>query len=749
MKKAALFLGILLLLAGSAWAKKVTNPIREIIVEGTKNVKTKVVYKAIKSKKGKAYSEEKVREDVQRILEQGYFDNVEVAFDPAAMRITFIVKEKPQIKKVNFKGNKVFSQGKLRSTSEMKEKEYYDVAKLEESRSKIITLYHDKGYADLKLEIYPTLNELENKITITYILSEGNRILIGKVKVKGVNAYKPKKILKLMKTRRKKVYKDETIREDLREVAKFYKNNGYVDVQVGEPSITYNEERTKMFIEIPITEGPKYRVGRISFSGNKEYGEKQLAKAMLIKTGMIYKEEKLNESRQAVLEMYSDKGYLNCRVEPVFTPDVQKEKMNINFDITENNIVYVGQIYIDGLNFTKEFVIRREVTLKEGDIFAAGRVRRSMEKIYNLGFIDAVEPEILPTERKDVMDLSFNITEGKPGVLTAGAGYSSIDKLVGSLQVQHINLFGRAQRLNVLWEFGARRQNYEIDWTEPWFLNKPMSLGLGLFNMERRRDYGTVYNAYKEGRKGGSVRVGPRLSDNLSLLFAYSYEDIEVFEIDPDLVSTISASKDITSSLSSSVVWDTRDNIFDPSTGNRQALTVQYAGGVLGGDVNFVKPTARSSWFFPTFWKFVLSCNVTMGAVESFPPSTEVPIYEKFYVGGADSIRGYQYRSEIGPVEGGKFMAIGNVEYKFPIVQEKKRTILQGAFFYDIGGAWRTANDFELSLGEEETKLKAGFGFGIRFTTPVFPLRLDWGYGLNHKPGEELSQFYFTIGNIF
>ena len=162
-----------------------------------------------------------------------------------------------------------------------------------------------------------------------------------------------------------------------------------------------------------------------------------------------------------------------------------------------------------------------------------------------------------------------------------------------------------------------------------------------------------------------------------------------------------------------------------------------------------MKTIVSSSWYIPTFWKFVLSMNTRLGGINGFNTDKDIPIYERFYVGGAETVRGYQYRSEIGPAEGGTAMAVCNIEYKFPIVQEKKRTILQGALFYDVGGQWLSAKDIDLTLGQETNKLKAGFGFGIRFTTPVFTLRLDWGYGLNHKDKEELSQFYFTIGNIF
>lgn len=747
MKKLLIIAGVFMCFCGLAQAQ--SNKISAIAVTGNVNVKEKAIRNEIKSKVNKPYSEETVKGDIQNILALGSFENVEVAVDTATYRVTFEVKEKPYITKINFKGNKKFSSGRLKDEITLKEKSFYDFVKFDESKQKIITLYSDKGYADVKLDAYPTNDESKNQMTVSFLLNEGNRILIGGVNIEGVKAYKPKKILGLMKTKRKKVYKEDTLREDISKIEMFYKNNGFIDVKIGEPVIAYNKERTLMQIAIPVTEGLKYKIGSIDFAGNTVFQVAELEKHLSIKSGQIYSEERMQESRQAIAEMYADRGYLHAQVEPSFIPKIEEGMMDVRFDIIEGEVVYLGSLFIDGLNYTKEYVIRREVLLKEGDIFSSSKVRRSIEKIYNLGFIDSVEPQLQPTERPNIMDLVIGVTEGKPGMLSAGAGYSSVDQLVGTLQVQHMNLLGRGQRLNLLWEFGARKQNYEISWTEPWFLYKPVSLTVGVFNTERNRDFGSTFSAYKEGRKGGSITFGPRLSDYLSLQFSYSYEDIRVFDIDPAVVTSVSPSHDVTSSLSSQIIWDSRDNIFDASRGNRQSFSVQYAGGALGGDVNFVKPIARSSWYFPTFWKFVLSVNGQFGLVENFSPSKDVPIYERFYVGGAETVRGYQYRSEIGPEEGAKEMAVMNIEYKFPIAQEKKRTILQGALFFDVGGAWRSGNDVNLTLGEGENNLKAGVGFGLRFTTPVFPLRLDWGYGLNHRPGEPLSQFYFTIGNMF
>ncbi len=753
MKRTVTVLLVFLAASLPVFGQKVAS----VSIEGLKNVKEKAVRGQLKTRTGKQYSEDIVTGDIQNILGLGYFDNAEVTVDSSTWRITFKVMEKPFIKKIAVKGNKKFSQGRIKDEMLLKEKEYYDLSKMEESKTKIATLYGDKGYADMKLEVYPTVDEATNQMTVSFLITEGNRILIGDVILEGVNSFKPKKVRKLMKTRRSKVYKEETLQEDRREIEKFYKNNGYNNVKVSEPEIEYNAERTRMVVIVTVNEGPRYKIGTIGFAGNTVFGEQELRKPMAIKSGEIFNDERLQESRQSMLEMYSDRGYLHAQVEPQYDEDPQKGIMDITFTIAEDAIVYMGNVFIDGLVSTKEKVIRREITLKEGDVFSAAKVRRSLEKIYNLGFIDAVEPQIMPTEKPDVMDLGLNVTEGKPGMLSAGAGYSSVDQFVGTLQVQHINLFGRAQRLNLTWEFGARKQNYEISWTEPWFLDRPMSFGLSAFNTDRLRDYGSVTSAYHEARKGGSASFGPRLSDILSLQFTYSYEQVEIYDIDQTVLAAIQAeqananilSNGITSSLSSQIVRDTRDNIFDASRGNRQSLSVQLAGGPLGGTENFVKPIVRTSWFFPTFWKFVFSLNGTAGLVQNFAPSDDVKSWERFYVGGADTVRGYAYRDEIGPDRGGKMMAVFNAEYKFPIVQERKRTILQGAFFADMGGSWLDPQDFRFTVGEGETDMKVGVGFGIRFTTPVFPLRLDWGYGLNHKPGEDLSQFYFTIGNMF
>ncbi|MDI6756917.1 MAG: outer membrane protein assembly factor BamA [Endomicrobiia bacterium] len=755
---AAMLLGaaILFVSSSSSVAAKKTGDVQapriaSVVINGLYNIRERTVIAEMKSRRGSVYDPAKITRDIETLAAMGHFENVEISFDPAYNVVTVDIIEKPYVRKIDFRGNKRFSRGRLLDEITVKEKEFLDKLATMESEAKILALYRDEGYADCSVETITSVDD-ENRITVNFLVTEGNKILISDVFIRGPKIFNEKKILSLMKTRRKKVYKQDVIENDIKEIENFYKNRGWQEIAISRPEIVFNEARTAMTVLLVISEGVRYRVGEVSFDGHTAVTEKELKKLVALKKNKFYNDERFQETISNIHQIYADKGYLRASASPDFLKNKDAGVMDILLRISEGPVFYLGYVDVTGLTYTQEKVIRREVLLKEGDVFRSGVLRRSLEKIYNLGFLESVEPEIRPTSKENIVDLVINVAEGKPGILTAGAGYSSVDKLVGTLQVQHINLLGRAQRLNLMWEFGERKQNYEISWTEPWFMDRPVSFGIDVFNTERLREYGTIYSAYRESRKGGALRVGPRLSDILSLLFSYSYEEIGIFDISAAAAASpynITQSRNITSSLSSQIVRDSRDNIFDATRGYTNSLSLQYAGGIMGGDVNFIKSVGATSWYLKTFWKFVLSTNLRIGWIGAFPPSPDVPIYEKFYVGGAETVRGYRYRGEIGPDGGGRAMMVANVEYKFPIVQERNRTILQGAFFYDIGGAWNEFGDMNMRTGMSENDLKSGVGFGIRFTTPVFPIRLDWGHGLNHKAGEDPSQFYFTIGQIF
>jgi len=729
--------------------------ITDVIIEGNINIKEKEIRSQIKTRKKSIYNEENLKEDKDNIFKLGYFEDVTVVVDTETYKVKFIVKEKPYVKKIEFKGNKKIKDRTLKSELSTKEKEYLNRLSLEEDKNKLEEFYKNKGYifVDIKYDII--LDEITNQAKIIFFIIEGQKVTIGRVKIEGTKAYKEKRILKLMKTKQKKVYNEKTLNDDIEEIKKFYKNNGFESVSISTPLLTYNELGNLMYINIKIEEGEKYKIRSIEFYGNTIFSDPVLYKVLVLKEGMVYNEEKLNESKQAIGELYSDKGYIRCVIEPELIHSTETNKMDIKFNIIENGIVYVDRIYIEGLYYTKENVIRREIIIKENDPLRASQVRRSLERIYNLGFLDDVNVDIQPTGTTNYADIVFSITEGKPGMVSMGAGYSSVDGWVGQMQVSHLNLFGRAQRLSLLWEFGGRRQNYEINWTDPWFLNKQMSFGVSIYDLIRQRALGVNPDAYKEHRQGTDLRVGPRLSEYLSLLFTFSFEKVRIYEVqDPSLKEQTT----LRSTLVSQIIYDTRDNIFNPTRGNRNSISVQLTGGPLGGDVHYYQPILKTSWFFPTFLKLTFSANANIAFIEPLSGyGYQLTSYDKFHIGGPDTVRGYSYQ-ELGPTDGGTIMFVGNIELKLPIATEKKQTILQGAIFYDVGSTWSSIDDVNLNIGATDdwkynhkwdNLMKSGVGFGFRFTIPAFPVRFDFGWALQPTISSKQPEFYFTIGQIF
>ena len=722
--------------------------VESIEIIGNKNISTAEILGKMKLKKGHVYDEDVLKEDIENIRNIGAFEEVfpEISTTTESkVRVTLKIKEYPKIKKIEFRGNRAISDNKLRSELKLKENEFFTLDKLYDDINKILSLYKEKAYADCRVEHGEYVDEKKGMVTVVFFIYEGSRILVKDIKVSGNRGFSTRKILKLMETKKKKFFKEDVFQKDKNKILEFYKNNGYLKVRLAD-EVRYNKERTEVEIVLNLSEGDRFYTGEVSFSGNSVFSNDALYKVVKLKKNKVFNNSDLERSKLEIRSLYADKGYINADVKEDLIENTQTKKIDIVFEIDEKFPVYVNEIYIEGNEFTKTNVLLREFLLKPGDILYAKKLRRSIEQLYNLGFIDDVKVDLHPTERADYVDLIVTVTEGKPGMASAGMGYSSQDKLLGTLQVQHLNLFGRAYRLNLLWEFGERRQNYEIYFNTPWIFNKPISTGINVFNTIRRQSYGQDINAYDDHRQGLTLRFTPRILEYLGLSVSYTYQKMEYLNVKPEYENKLYLTP-LLSSITLGIIHDTRDNIFDPSRGARNAFYVEFTGGILGGDAHYYKPTFTSSWFLPTFWKFVFSAGFRCGLLKEYIPGQPIPATEYFRVGGADTVRGYNY-GEIGPEIGGKVMFISNFEYKFPLATEKERTILQGAFFVDIGGSWNDFSEFDFTIGENKKQLKAGVGFGVRLTTPVFPIRFDWGYGLNKTYGDKL-QFYFTIGSIY
>lgn len=745
--------------------------IGEIAVAGNRHVKFNVIRGQVKARKGDLYERSDLDRDVQSLLAMGNFDRVAADISPLSqpvpqhlfdsagstmtVKVTFLVEEKPLVKKIRFSGNKKLSKGKLLDEVSLKEKDPLDRVKLRTDEDKILEAYHKKGFIHAVVDSKVDVDTAAAMAELTFVLDEGPKTVIGTVEIEGLKAYKKKKVLKQMTNRPKKVYQAGELEADKKKIEALYKNNGYSDFAITHTSTTFNEDRTKLNISFVFDEGRQYLFGESSFSGNTIYVSSELAKTLDYRKGKIFNQEKYETTIRNVQELYAEKGRLRARVTPDRSFNSGTGLMDINYDVIEGPIIYVDHVDVEGNRATKTHVIRREIVQKVGAPFSASRIRKSQERIMNLGFMDDVQLDITSPTDPDKVDLAFEVVEGKPGILTAGAGFSSLDGLIGTLSLQHMNLFGRAQRASVQWQFGSRVQDYSLSWTTPWTLGKPTSLGLDLFNTRRLRPFETSSSGYVDKRLGGSVRLGPRFQeDKYQLHFNYTFQKISVSNVENQFLSRLPESTSIHSSFGAEAAIDTRDNIWDPTRGQRHSIGMTVAGGpILNGDIHFLSPSITNSVHFHLFsagdYPFVLTFGNRAAYVTQFGDTKEVPVFNRFFLGGQDTLRGYAPSGEVGRPDGGKVYDVFNVEFGFPLARERKKTIVKFVTFFDAGTTWDNMRAVKFRVGSGEQDIKTDVGFGIRFVTPAFPIRLDWGYGLNHRPGERLYQINFGIGNLF
>ena len=748
----------------------------DIAVDGLKNIRSKTVTKAAHSKKGELYERFTISEDIHDISALGSFDQVEIDISPMAgtrtekdgreeypcHRLTYLVQEKPIFDRLTYEGRKHLGKGAITQAMTLKLKDPFNEAKLEADLERIKAKYAEKGYisADVKYEL--TRDEKLGVVYVKLIINEGERVRVKTVNFNGEATELPTdKILKKASNRPGKVFKPQNLQKDWVKMILYGRNKGYSEFNLSTPQVDMNEAKTEVTLTYDLTEGEKVNFGSVAFEGNNVFTQEELDKQVFFREGKLYNQKDFDDTIVAIQEQYANKGYLQVRVNPV--KKIEDGRLNITFDIAEGHIFYIDHVDVTGYENTKKYVFTRELSIHPGDLYDNEKIRRSQTKILNLGFINDVQIDLQPTADPQKVDLGFNVVEGRPGMFTAGLAMSSMDGLYGEVSINHMNLFGRAQRLSLRTLFGKEILDYTVSWSTPWIYDKPTSLGVDLFNTRRYRSFYTENQAYTEKRLGGRIKVGPRFNDDIyQLSFGYSFENIDIYDIDAQFLPPNANPGDPNylqkgdtnmSTFSVDFAIDTRDNMWDPTRGWRNSLGLALAGGPIGGDLDLWYLNARSI-FNHTVWNvggnypivFVLSNK--FGSVQAYGRTTEVPPYEKFFLGGADTIRGYERAGEVGPLYGGDMYYVMNAELRFPLAREGRRNMAQLAFFFDLGNSWNKFDDLEFSLGSDENQFKAGVGVGLRFTTPSLPIRIDWGYGLNHKANEDRSHFYFNISNM-
>lgn len=743
-------------LADSAPQKQVAL----IEIQGNKNVSPATVLSKIKTRVGEPLSQDILNEDIKKLYATGFFTDASVDLQDieGGVKVVFIVNEKPIIEKITFTGNRAIKKAKLESVMKSKVDEIFDRKKIKDDIAEIKSLYDKKGFVKATIDYSAEVDEETNMAALEIKVDEGGRLKIKLIRVEGNKAFPRKRILKLMQTKKDTLFtsgylKEDVLEEDIEKIKSFYENNGYIDVKV-DKEIEYDEARKKITIILKIDEGKKYFIGNIKIEGNIIFAEEHIRKALKNAAGSVFSPDSLKMDLVSVQGFYFEKGYIFAEVKYDTILNSSTGKVDVVYTVKENEVAYVDKINIRGNTKTRDIVIRRELKLSPGERFDGKKIERSKERLYNLGFFEEVTFDTEATKNPSKKDLAVSVKESKTGEFSFGGGFSSIDKVVAFVEVAQRNFditnfptfTGAGQDMRFRGEFGSVRQNFVLSFTEPWIFGKPLSFGVDLFSTTNERSRRTG-QSYDEERQGFDFRLGKDFGEYLKGGLTYKFAAVDITNV----LSTASADlraeegDNNISSMAAQLTRDTRDSAYNPTRGNMTTVIAEGAGGPFGGDKNFSKYQGESDFYFTPVDKLVLELKGRAGIVNSFGGTGKVPIFERFFAGGANTIRGYQER-RVGPRDpgtndpiGGDSLAIFNAEATYPIIQ-----YLKGAVFYDMGNIWAKSSD--ILSGD----FKSGAGLGVRVKTPIGPVKLDFGVPVNPDSGEKSKgRFHFNVSRGF
>lgn len=726
--------------------------IQAIQVKGNRRIESEAILAVTGSRKGEPIDYDQLDKDLRAIYGMGFFKDVriETEDDPKGKVIVFNVSEKRSIAKIVFDGNRKMDEDDLKKESGIGLYSILNLSEIRQSINRMKEFYRQKGYYDV--DIREVVEDLpNNEVSLTYKIKEGEKLYITKIEFIGNTRFDDDDLRDLMETAEKGFFSwftksglldKKKLEFDLNKVTAFYHNHGYIKAKTGEPKITHDEGKG-LTITTEIIEGPQYKVSDVTLEGDLIKPVDELLKTLKINKEEYFNREVVRNDTLALRDVYADEGYAYADVAPFTREDDENHLVAITYRIEKANKVRFERINITGNTVTRDKVIRRELKVIEGDYFSGTKLKNSTSNLYRLGFFENIEVKPRKGSSEDQMILDINLKERPTGSFSIGAGYSSYDNLMGTFQISQDNLFGRGQKIAARARLGSKTTQFDVRFTEPWLFDRPLGLGVEVYKWERE-DYD-----YTKDSLGGALRlsfpVGLDEYTKASVKYSYDSSDISGIEDDAALALREMEGKNVTSSMTFALGRDSRDVLWNTTRGSVNRISYSYAGGILGGDVYFDRYEAKSGWFFPLPWKTVFFAQGQWGYVKG-RSGGKLPIYQKYRLGGINTIRGFDFLS-ISPRDpetddriGGEKMMVYNLEYRFPLLSEQG---IVGLVFMDAGNVYGDNQDWD--FGE----IKKSAGAGIRWYSPVGPIRLEYGKNLDPKGDETSGGFEFALGGSF
>ena len=721
--------------------------IRAIVIRGNARVEESTIRFYLTTKVGDSFSVSSIQTDIKRLYDLGFFRDIRVDSEPfeGGLRLTYILEENPWIREIRLTGNSELGTDEIVKALAIKVNTILNEAALRESDNKILSLYQEKSrfFAAVTHQV---ISLEANQVRIDFVIDEGEAVKISRIRFEGNRYFSEYELKNDMETSEKGFfsfitgsggYNPEVLRQDQARLDAFYQNRGFLKVVVAQPKINVDRVAKRLEIVIPVQEGPQYIIGNLNVTGDDVYTAEQLRGTLQVREGEVFSRQKLSEGILRITDLYAEKGYAAADVIPATNVDDAAHRVDMGISVNRGSKQYIGKILISGNTKTRDKVIRREIRLHEGEVFNSTKVKLSRQALNRLGYF---ESSTIGTERRpdgDLVDLKVAVKERSTGAVSFGAGYSSVDHIIGTASVSERNLFGSGRQASVALEMGSRLTQYTLSFTDPYFLDRRVTAGFDLF------DRMNEFESYTLDSKGVVLRGGKTIREFWQGGAEYRYEWDRIRDVLDSASQTIRdlEGSSTTSSVTPYLSRDTRDDFFNPTTGWRNRFSLEMAGGPFAGDNDFVKVVADNGRYVPLGKRLILLLRSRIGYVRAYGRK-DVPIFQRFYMGGTGSdLRGYK-RTEVGPQDssgnplGGESEFLLNTEFQIPL-QEVIRAVL----FYDMGNVYEK--------GMQISDLRKSVGMGLRLLTPLGPIRIDWGYKIGKREGETSSQYGFAVGSFF
>jgi outer membrane protein insertion porin family len=722
--------------------------IKDLAVQGNRRVQEAVILGRVSAKVGGPFVPARLADDIRSIFSLGFFDDVQAKIEDfeGGVKLTYVVIERPFVRDITFAGNKRLDAGTLQEKIDLKLGAVYNPVEVTRAAEKLKEAYEEQGY--FEVGVTPDVAKLpDGDVSVTFRVLEGRKMTIDKVVIEGAQGLKPDKIKSIMLTQEREFYvlrgtvQRQKLDQDIDRIVVYYNDNGYIQARVETVDTQVDRENARVTIRIVVAEGPQFKVGGIDITGNKVLPAEELRRRILLKPDDIYSRTKLQESVKGIDDVYGTIGRASADVNPQIALDVPNRKVNITLEVTEGPEVFIERINISGNTRSQEKILRRELPMAEGDLFTSQKLERAKQKLKNLNYFEKVESRTTPGSSKDKIVVNIDVTEKPTGLFSIGGGYSSQDGALGTVDLSQNNFLGKGYQVALRLRGGAQTQQGTIGFTNPWFLDRPLAAGFDLFNNRR------LYQDYTINTLGGDVRFGAPIGDYTRWNALYRLSSDKVSNISDNASTELQDVKGttVTSMVGAAIARDTRDNLQETTRGNFSTLGVDFAG-IETGDNRFIRLTASTTQHVPLWFNHILSGRLGAG-YELGWSRRPVPFFERYYLGGPNTIRSFKPR-QVTPVDsqgrdiGGNFQVLGNLEYSIPLFYG-----VRAALFFDAGNVYGPDQTTHTPI--DLTNLKYAVGPGLRWNSPFGPIRVDYGVNPNPTGKEKFGEFQFSMGSAF